>query len=658
MNRLASEASPYLLQHADNPVDWYPWGEEALAEAQRSDRPILLSVGYSSCHWCHVMAHESFEDPAIASMMNDLFVNIKVDREERPDIDDLYMRALQALTGSGGWPMTVFLTPAGEPFAAGTYFPKTPRAGMVGFAEVLRRVRAAWDDDRPDVLAQGAELTAALARSHHGELETATTLDALVGHAVDALVATADTTHGGFGAPPKFPQAMNHELLLRRHHRSADPLLGDIVRTSLDGMASGGIYDHLAGGFARYSTDAAWIVPHFEKMLYDNALLTRLYLHSWQLTGREDHLQVVDETITFVLDELRHPGGGFFASHDADSEGEEGRYYLWTPSQIEAVLGDDTNEFSSWYGITAEGNFEGRNILWRPAGQELVRPISVELSRQRIRSAREMRIAPDVDTKVVTEWNGLMLSALAEAAVVTANQRWLQAAVRNGEFLLANLRRDDGRWMRSWRQGHGPGQLGTAADLAAVIDGFTRLSEASGQARWLDEGSQVADQLIELFWDDVGGGLFSTGSDAPALVARLKDVVDDATPSSNSAAAVALTRLAALTGNSRYRERAIDTVQALLPLVARHPTAFGHLLCAADMIDSEMAQIVIPGEHEDLLDVVRVRYLPNAVLAWGEPHDSPLWEGRQSGRAYVCTGFACNEPVSSPAALAGQLDRL
>jgi uncharacterized protein len=655
MSRLSLEASPYLRQHADNPVDWYPWGAEAFAEARNSDRPILLSVGYSACHWCHVMAHESFEDPETAAVMNELFVNIKVDREERPDVDDIYMRAVQALTGRGGWPMTVFTTPDGEPFYAGTYFPKTPQHGMSSFVEILHRVREVWDTRRDEALSQASQITLAISATPDpsGPAPDGTELQA---RATSGLTEVYDHVHGGFGAAPKFPHPMSLELLLRYYVRGRDPALLSMVTSSLDAMASGGIYDHLSGGFARYSTDARWMVPHFEKMLYDNALLSRLYLHSWQLTGSEDHLQVLDETLSFVLDELRYPEGGFYSAFDADSEGTEGRYYVWTPEQVEAVLGDDTAEFSSWFGIIEGGNFEGHNILWRPNRGDLVRPISVELSRLRMRSAREMRIAPLLDDKVLTEWNALMLSTLAEAATATSNQRWADAAVRNAEFLLAHLQRDDGRWMRSWHQRRGAHHLAFAGDLANLIDGFTRLSEATGQPSWLDHACAAADQLFDLFWDDERGGVYTTGSDAEALLTRPKDIVDDALPSANSTAAMALLRLSALTGNTVYSERAAAIIDLLAPLAGERPLAFSHLLCAVDLINQGPTEIVIPGEYDDLLDVVRARYLPNAVLAWGEEHDSALWEGRQRGRAYVCHGFACQEPVSSPTALAGQLD--
>ncbi len=661
MNRLASESSPYLRQHADNPVDWYPWGDEAFAEARRRNVPVLLSVGYSSCHWCHVMAHESFEDPEIAAVMNDGFVNVKVDREERPDVDAIYMEAVQHMTGHGGWPMTVFLTTDGEPFFGGTYFPPEPRQGMPSFRDVLERLSEAWQTEQDEVAASAERLTSAINRvallSPGSDLPEAVLLPS----AAAELLRHHDDTGGGFGTAPKFPQTMNHEALLRVHHRSGNEDVLHVVTEALDAMASGGIYDHLGGGFCRYSTDAQWIVPHFEKMLYDNALMTRLYLHAWQVTGHARYLQVVDECITYVLHSLRDPLGGFYSAEDADSEGVEGKFYVWTPEQIQMVLGDDAPEFANWFGVTAEGNWEGRNILWRPVRGDLQRPASVELSRQRLFQAREMRIRPGLDDKVLTEWNGLMLASLAEAALVTSNHQWLAAAERNGAFLLDHLRRDDGRWLRSWQRGTDTTEaraqhLAYAADLAAVTDAFTRLAEASGRAQWVDAACGAADQLIELFWDDTNGGVFTTGTDADPLITRPKDVTDNAVPSANSAAAQALLRLGALTGRDDFRARAIDIIRLLAPLSERQPSAFGHLLCAVDMVQSGFTEIVIPGEDEDLLDVVRLRYRPNAVLAWGESYDSPLWQGRERGKAYVCRDYTCGLPATDAAELATQLD--
>jgi len=612
-----------------------------------------------------VMAHESFEDREIAALMNDLFVNIKVDREERPDVDEIYMEAVQALTGQGGWPMTVFLTPDGRPFFGGTYFPKTERGGMIAFPELCRRIDELWRTRRPDVDSQAGQLTAALGRSALVEPgDGSPGADALEA-AVKALRQQHDDARGGFGGAPKFPQAMSLDLLVRSlaRQQSPDPDIQGIVETSLDAMASGGMYDHLGGGFARYSVDAVWLVPHFEKMLYDQALLARVYLHAWQIMGHERYRQVLDETVAYVLRDLRHPGGAFFSAEDADSEGEEGRFYVWTTDQIVAALDGDrdlADEVMAFYGVTPGGNFEGRTILNRihARGQgrvDLSRPPGVEAARARLFAAREQRVRPGLDDKVLTEWNGLMLAALAEAAAATGRHDWLDAAVGTGEFLLCSLRRDDGRWLRSWQAEGGARHLAYAADHAALVDAFVRLSEATGEARWIDVARTTADALLELFWDDERGGVFTTGSDAERLVARNKDLMDNATPSANSLAAVALLRLSALTGEERYRDRAEQILRLTGSLAAQHPTAFGHLLAAVDLAAQGIDEVAVAGDRRDLVEVVQRRFLPGAVLAWGERYPSPLWEGRDDGRAYVCRNYACQLPAEDPDALVAQL---
>jgi uncharacterized protein YyaL (SSP411 family) len=684
VNRLADETSPYLRQHADNPVDWYPWGDDAFAAARRGDKPVLLSVGYSACHWCHVMAHESFEDPEIAALMNELFVNIKVDREERPDVDEIYMEAVQALTGQGGWPMTVFLTPDGRPFFGGTYFPSTRRGGMIAFPELCQRIDELWRTRRPDIDSQAGELTAALGRSALVEPADGSPGGDALEAAVKVLRQQHDDAHGGFGGAPKFPQAMSLDLLLRVLARRPvpDPDIQGMVETSLDAMAAGGIYDHLGGGFARYSVDAVWLVPHFEKMLYDQALLVRAYLHAWQALGHQRYRQVLDETVGYVLRDLRHPEGGFFSAEDADSEGEEGRFYVWTPDQVVAALDGDrdlADDVMAFYDVTPGGNFDGRTILNRihargPGGANLARPPRIEEARARLFAARERRVRPGLDDKVLTEWNGLMLAALAEAAAATGRRDWLDAATGTGEFLLRSLRREDGRWLRSWQadghasrspgpSGRGSGEhvsgrarhLAYAADHAALVDAFVRLAEATGQARWLDAARSTADALLDLFWDDDRGGMFTTGSDAERLVARNKDLMDNATPSANSLAAVALLRLAALTGDERYRDRADRILRLAGSLATQHPTAFGHLLAAVDLAVDGIDEVVVAGDRPDLVEVVQSRFLPGAVLAWGERYASPLWEGRDDGRAYVCRNYACRLPAEDPEALEAQL---
>jgi hypothetical protein len=659
MNRLADETSPYLRQHADNPVDWYAWGDEAFAAARRDDKPILLSVGYSSCHWCHVMAHESFEDPEVAGLMNELFVNVKVDREERPDVDEIYMEAVQGLTGHGGWPMTVFLTPDGRPFFGGTYFPRTRRGGMVAFPELCRRVDELWRTRRDDIDAQAGQLTAALGRAARVDPADGVPGADALDRAERALLEQHDDSWGGFGPAPKFPQAMSLDLLVRSLARTPSREVRAVVETSLDAMASGGIYDHLGGGFARYSVDDRWLVPHFEKMLYDQALLARVYLHAWQVTGHERYRQVLDETVSYVLRDLRHPGGGFFSAEDADSEGEEGRFYVWTPDEIVAALDGDrplADEVTAFYGVTPGGNFEGRTILNRIGARgDLRRPPRIDAARARLLAARERRVRPGLDDKVLTEWNGLMLAALAEAAAATGRGDWLDAAVANGDFLLRSLRRADGRWLRSWQADGGARHLGFAADHAALVDAFVRLAEATGRARWIDAARDTAEVLVSRFWDDERGGLFTTGSDAERLVTRTKDLMDNATPSANSLAAVGLLRLAALTGEERYRDHARQVLRLTGALATQHPTAFGHLLAGVDLEARGIDEIVVAGERPDLVAAARRRFLPGAVVAWGERYDSPLWEGRDDGRAYVCRGYACRLPASDEETLTAQL---
>ncbi|HEX5266696.1 MAG TPA: thioredoxin domain-containing protein [Acidimicrobiales bacterium] len=657
MNRLADQTSPYLRQHQDNPVDWYPWGEEAFGRASAEERPVLLSVGYSACHWCHVMAHESFEDAATAAVMNELFVNVKVDREERPDVDAVYMEAVQAMTGSGGWPMTVFLTPDGRPFFAGTYFPPEAGRGMPAFVDVLRAVAEAWQTRREDVLGQADQLMEAVAaRSSLPEPgdRPAVPARAVLDGAYQSLRALHDDQRGGFGPAPKFPQPAMLELLLRAHAHNASPETLAMVTTTLDAMASGGIYDHLGGGFARYSVDANWLVPHFEKMLYDQAGLVRVYLHGWQHTGSARWMQVVEETVAYVLRDLGAPGGGLYSAEDADSEGHEGRFYVWTPDQIREVLGPERAEQAGeWWGVTAAGNFEGANILHRPVRGDLLRPAEIEATRQELFAARSGRVRPGLDDKVLTEWNAMFCSALAEAAWVTGRSDWLDAATGIGRFLLAELR-PAGRWMRSWQGGRAR-HPAYASDHAWLVDAFVRLAEATGRAEWTAEACAAADALLELFWDPDEGGLFTTGRDAEALIVRAKDYFDSATPSANSVAAGALLRLAALTGQDRYRERAEAILGRVVPLAANHPTAFTHTLAALDLMASGAVEIVVTGERPDLLAELRPRHLPTAVLAWGEPSGGPLWESRAEGFAYVCRDYSCLAPAASPPELADRL---
>jgi uncharacterized protein YyaL (SSP411 family) len=657
-NRLANESSPYLRQHADNPVDWYPWGDVAFAAARERDRPILLSIGYSSCHWCHVMAHESFEDDATADLVNDLFVAVKVDREERPDVDAIYMEATQAMTGSGGWPMTVFMTPDGEPFFCGTYFPNVARGGQPSFTELCRAVDDAWTNRRAELTEQAGSIADHLRREMSLPTDRPLPSVDLLDSAETALLATHDPRWGGFGRPPKFPQSMSIDFLLHQHRRTGSAGALDAAIRSLDAMAAGGIYDHVGGGFARYSVDGQWLVPHFEKMLYDNALLIRPYLHAWQVTGEDRHLEVVTQTIDYLVRDMRHPAGGFYSAEDADSpapsgHNEEGWFQTWTPAELREVLGDGADAFIAWYGVSDRGNFEGRNIPFRPIG-EFERPDDIEAMRVRVCEARATRPRPGLDDKVLTEWNALLLSSLARAAAATGNDAWRQVAIELGEFLTSHLRRDDGRWLRSWQAEVGAKHLAYAADHAALVDAFTRLYELTSDPRWVDEARTTADALVDLFWDADGGAFFTTGSDAEVLLTRPKDLQDNATPSPQSTAAIALLRLAPLVDDPRYSEIGESVLRLLGELAGQHPLAFAQVLHGIELA-SGLDEVVVSGDRPDLVEVVARGWYPTAVVSWGTPLDGPLWADRDDGRAYVCRHFACQLPATTPEALAAQL---
>ncbi|MFI5045624.1 MAG: thioredoxin domain-containing protein [Acidimicrobiia bacterium] len=673
MNRLASETSPYLRQHAENPVDWYPWGDEAFARANAEDKPILLSVGYSSCHWCHVMAHESFEDPATAAVMNEHFVNVKVDREERPDVDAVYMQAVQALSGHGGWPMTMFLAPDGRPFFGGTYFPNTDRHGMPAFARVLEAVDEAWRDRRGDLLDQAGSITDAIA-SRAIVARGDSVVDPSI---IDTAVANArtqfDARFGGFGGAPKFPQAMTLTFLLATLAGKPDAATLETVTVSLDAMAAGGMYDQVGGGFHRYSVDAYWLVPHFEKMLYDQALLLRAYVHGWLVTREPRYRRVAEEIVTYVLRDLRHAGeDGFFSAEDADSEGVEGKFYCWSLDELRAVCGDDADAVIAYFGVTADGNFEDPHTGYRGNILHVVhrdepRPPAVERALPRLLHARSARVRPGLDDKVLLGWNALFLDALAEAAFVFARDDWMQAARANAEFLVRELRRADGRLLRSWQDGRAH-LLGYAEDHAALLEALLTLAEVDDVA-WLDDARSVADDLVRLFADDEGAGFYTTGLDADALIVRPKDFEDNATPSENSLAAHALLRLAALTGDESSRARAERWIATIAPVLGEHPTAFAYLLRALGRLVHPPLEVAIVGDRADparaaLVDELRERFLPWAVRVVAEPGAgdarSPLLVARGTidGRAaaYVCERFVCGLPVTDPVALAAQLD--
>ncbi len=674
-NRLAGETSPYLLQHAHNPVDWYPWGPEALERARREDKPILLSIGYAACHWCHVMAHESFEDSATAALMNQHFVCVKVDREERPDLDGIYMDAVQAMTGQGGWPMTVFCTPDGAPFFAGTYFPASDRYGMPSFRTVLAAAADAWRTRRQDAVRQGQRLVEHIA-AQAGGLQAAAPLDpAVLDQAEQGLRGLFDPAWGGFGRAPKFPQPMTLEFLLRRHLAGSKGAL-DMVELTLHRMAAGGVHDQLGGGFHRYATDGRWQVPHFEKMLYDNAQLVRLYARAWLVTGRPRWRQVATGTADYLLGELRHPAGGFFSSQDADSEGVEGRFFVWPYRELVELAGEAV---AAWYGALPEGNWEhGDNILWTPrdpatvAGEqgigvdELERQVAE--ARPRLLAARQRRVHPGTDDKVLCAWNGLAISGLAEAGRAFGEQRFVDAAVAAADFLLGELRTPAGRLLRSWRDGKA-GPPGYLDDYASLAEACVTLYETTFATGWLREARALADAMLELFADP-DGGLFQTGADAEPLVLRPKELVDNAVPAGNSLAADALVRLAKLTGDDRYAETGRSALRPVAGAAARAPTGFGHALGVIDFALARVREVAIVGDPAGpdtraLVERAWRTWSPNRVLAMAAAGDAeaaravPLLadRGLRDGRAtaYVCEHFACQQPVTDPDALAAQL---
>ncbi|CAI8010781.1 Uncharacterized protein YyaL [Geodia barretti] len=649
-NRLSQETSPYLLQHSDNPVDWYPWGEEALSRARDEDRPILLSIGYSACHWCHVMERESFENEEIASLMNENFVNIKVDREERPDLDAVYMEAVQMLTGRGGWPMTVFLTPEGRPYYGGTYFPPEDRQGMPGFPRLLAAASEAYRTNKGEIERVTRQLADQMGRS--GQMPRGVNpLTTEVMHTAYSQLATQfDHLNGGFGNAPKFPQPMTPEFMLRYAQHGFNPRALEMVQLTLQKMAYGGIYDQVGGGFHRYSTDAYWLVPHFEKMLYDNALLARLYLHAWQITSNPLYRRITEETLDYVLREMTDTAGGFYSAQDADSEGVEGKFFVWTPDELRAALGPDAELVMGHYGVTDRGNFEGANILNVPKDPEDYadeRGVSegelseaVQRARATLLEIRERRIHPLLDDKVLTGWNGLMLRSFAEAGAALNRADYLDAARRNAAFLLDCMRDENGRILRTWRNGQAK-LLGYLEDYACLADGLLALHEATLESRWLREANEVAKGIIELFWDDTVGGFYDTGSDHESLMIRPRDVFDNAQPCGGSVATDVLLRLAVITGNDDFapETKAATPIRALQPLLGRAPSATGHWLGALDFYVSLPKEIVIVGPVDgevtrDMLEEVGKRFLPNRV--WSGVGD------RRPAAANLVTGTAGN----------------
>ncbi|MFM7107420.1 MAG: thioredoxin domain-containing protein [Planctomycetaceae bacterium] len=652
MNALAGATSPYLLQHVDNPVAWEPWGPAALERARREGKPIFLSVGYSACHWCHVMAHESFESDVVAAVLNPNFVCVKVDREERPDVDAVYMAAVQLLTGRGGWPMSVFLTPDLEPFFAGTYWPPEPRHGMPGFAQVLAAVLEAWRERRDKVVEQAAEITRAIARRSAAGGGGPPPSGDLLEHAAVTLARSFDAAHGGFGTAPKFPHPMDLRLLLRTARRSGRARDVEMAAHTLERMAAGGMHDQLGGGFARYSVDDRWLVPHFEKMLYDNALLAVAYLEGFLVTGREEFAEVVRSTLDYVLRDMTDPAGGFWSAEDADSEGEEGKFYVWTPDEVRGVLGAVEGElFCAAYDVTPQGNFEGTSILHLPrplaavARDRGLEPAALErtlaTAKEKLLAARGRRVRPGIDDKALVSWNGLMIDALARAGAVLGEDRYVAAAARAADFLLVECRTDSGELAHQWRRGVAGG-LAFADDLACLAEGLVSLYEATFAERWIEAACTLADRLVGAgesgplagggFVDPDTGGFFLASAAHERLIVREPDLLDHAVPGSTGMAATALLRLAALTGRERYRHSAERALAAVAPLMARAPNAAPQSLLALDLALGPIEEFVVVGESGgqtyEVLAAIRGRFRPHAVTAVRSPdsvaHPGPL----------------------------------
>ena len=682
-NRLIHETSPYLLQHANNPVDWYAWGNEALEAARSQDKPILLSIGYAACHWCHVMAHESFENPEIAAMMNEHFVNIKVDREERPDLDSIYMLAVQMLSGQGGWPMTMFLTPEGKPFFGGTYFPPEdrqmgPGQMMPGFPRVLQAVSNTFQTRRTEIEQSADQLRDQLDLHFQADIPISAIDVEDLATAEQTLYQEFDAANGGFGSAPKFPPSMTLEFLLRRIHRTGSWRAREMLMTTLDRMGRGGIFDQIGGGFHRYAVDAIWLVPHFEKMLYDNALLSRLYSLAWQVSGDDLHRRVADRTFDYVLREMTSPEGGFYSSQDADSDGMEGKFYIWTPDELEGVLTPEECTIAQrFFNVVERGNFEGANILTAPSEPEQIAlefGLSVADLRQQVGAirrklyeARALRIWPGRDEKILTSWNALMLRALADGGVALGRSDLIEAAVRNAQFIRANLANGN-RLLRSYKDGRA--QIdGYLEDYANLIDALISLYEATFHASWINWAVQLADQMLAEFWDVERGGFFDTADSSETLIARPKEVFDSATPSGNSVAAEALMRLALLTARIDFQSRARIILETYGKLAAQRPSGFGRMLTSYDFATGDVHEIAFAGDPDDastqaLLGVVRGHYLPWKVVALarletGDDATIPLLTDRTlvNGQpaAYVCQHYTCQLPVTTPDALAEQL---
>ncbi len=679
MNHLSQATSPYLLQHANNPVDWHPWGEEALSKSKAENKPIFLSIGYAACHWCHVMAHESFEDEETAAFMNEHFINIKVDREERPDIDSIYMQATIAMTGSGGWPMSVFLTPELKPFYTGTYFPPVRRYNMPAFKDILSGLASAWENDRNEVEKVGEQLIGHLQRQNKNEQSESLSLDHYEAIA-NTITNSYDWGYGGWGDAPKFPQAMVLEFLLqhiaftKERTESSEKTL-KLINHCLQAMVRGGLYDVVGGGFSRYSTDKFWRVPHFEKMLYDNALLIRVYLHAWQVTKEPAFKRIVEETLNFIMREMTDKQGGFYSSLDADSEGEEGKFYVWSLNEIRELLKDDSDFFEAAYGITANGNWEGKTILHRELDDTSLAarfkldletvPLKLAESHSKLFSTRTLRIRPGTDDKVLTAWNGLMLATFAEAARVLDNPTYQVVATRSSDFMLSNLR-PEGQLRRSWRNGMTINSV-FLEDYAALILGLLELYQTDFDNKWFASAHELTDEMIEKF-NDTDGGFFDTPHDGETLLIRPKEISDNATPSGNALACEALLKLAAYTDDGKYRDLAEQALTLMGDSALRYPLGFARWLSAGENAQKNMKQVAIIGEagdekFESMLKVIRAEYRPGVVVA-ASPYppsnnaptlllDRPLIDGKAT--AYVCEGFVCKQPTAEPELLKKQL---
>ncbi len=654
-NHLLNQTSRYLLQHAHQPVDWYPWGPEALEKAQRENKPIFLSIGYSACHWCHVMAHESFEDENIAAILNEHFVSIKVDREERPDLDRLYMAAVQAMTGGGGWPMSVFLTPEGTPFYGGTYFPPEPRYGMPAFAQVLTAIVDAWQNRRHEITAAGQQLVKAIEQQMSQAGISATDLKPeTLDRAFRAIRQSFDHVNGGWGSAPKFPQPMTLEFLLRYHLVTGDSQALQMVTQTLEAMARGGMYDQLGGGFHRYSVDATWTTPHFEKMLYDNAQLARVYLHAWQLAGQPFFRAIAEEILDYVLREMTDPAGGFYSTQDADSEGEEGKFFLWTPAEIRAALGAGADRFMQAYGVTAAGNFEGKNILVLRGTLEEREALAQ--ARRTLLAIREQRVPPGRDEKVLASWNGLLLAALAEAARALDRPDYRQAAVRNGDFLLSQMRDESGRLWHVWNRVKAKAEAkvrGQLEDYADVMEGLIELYQTTFEPRWYVAAQELARQMLEHF--SAPNGFFDTAADDEALIVRTRDLYDNATPSGNAMAATVLLKLAGLAVEPRYAEIARQSLAQAQDYMARAPLGFGQWLVALEYSLAGTKEIAVAGDLDApdtraLLQCATSGFRPHQVIAAGFTNQVPLLNQRVpldgKATAYVCSGQVCRAPVT------------